>query len=269
MKKLFFISFFLGLYASLNATPPLDRYGGRYEVTPDTITGVHYKFYNEPNINDFEYRTIMEDIYAIWRSTSISECARYKAVNVLLELRLDPYITYSAGIYRSTIPFNINSLNVCTEGQEFYWNPNSYAVEAEEANFILSPMKIAFSTMASAGYYVYSPEVGSGSVSFVVNIESGSYILWARVLSVDGSHDSFYVSIDDNQEDIFDTSDNHWRPEWQWTAVNGRQGTAIPKTWDPRIFTLSKGKHKFTFRAREAGTGLDKIYITKDILFIP
>lgn len=118
IKKLFFIMFFLG-FVTAWAIPPLDRYGGHYEVNPDSTTGVHYKFYLEPNIGDFEYRAILQDIFTIWESTTISECSRWKVVNMLLEKRIDPYITYPTGVFRSTEPFKDSSLDVCLESQKF------------------------------------------------------------------------------------------------------------------------------------------------------
>ena len=93
----------------LKEIPPLDRYGGHYDTNPDKQTGVHYRFYKEPHINDFESRAIMEDIYTIINATGVlSECSRWKAFNLLLEMRADPYINYPAGVHRTS--FDMNSL---------------------------------------------------------------------------------------------------------------------------------------------------------------
>lgn len=107
MKKIRPLIVLLFLVAPLRAdTPPLDRYGGHYDVTADTATGIHYHFYAEPNINDFEYRAILTDIYTIWQASAPSDCAKLKVVNIILETRVDPYITYPPGVFRSTVPWN-------------------------------------------------------------------------------------------------------------------------------------------------------------------
>ena len=97
---------------------------------------------------------------------------------------------------------------------------------------------------------------------------SGAYLIWCRVLGPDGSHDSFFVSMDGGAEDVYDMAERTWSPQFQWTRVNGRNG-GDPLTLNPRTFALTAGVHTLTFRAREAGAVLDRLIVTADTSFVP
>lgn len=297
MKKVLIGLFLLATIATFaSATPPLDRYGGAFQVTPDTTTGVRYKYWVEPNPNEFEYRAMMDDIYAISKSTVISECSRLRIVNTLLEKRVDPYLKYPPGVFRSSIPFDENSLiylsttvavdmgrlstttvnasvpystiTICTEGHLFE-SFTSAPKEAELAT-LTPPMQALTDTQASGGYYVESFVNSSGTIAFNLVVPfDGTYTIWARVLSRNDGTDSFYVSVDTGTEDVYDTSDGTWSSNYQWTRVNGRNGTLVAGTLNPRTFNLSKGPHVITFRTREPYTGLDKIVITNEPSYVP
>lgn len=136
---LLFLISILSFYTPAQCVPPLDRYGGEYDVYPDSTTGVRYKFWTEPLINDFEYRSMMDNLFVVWgASNSISECDRWRMVNILLEKRIDPYITYPVGVFRSTVPFDELSVVYYSTG------------EAVSLNFIDSltvDTQVAFSTI--------------------------------------------------------------------------------------------------------------------------
>lgn len=114
----------------------IDRYGGQYNVVLDTSPYTfHYRFMVDPGqtgVNDFEYRSQMDDIYAIWNATtSISECDRWRTVNELLEKRVDPYITYPVGVFRSSIPFDSTSLvYYSTSDAVFFYLVSTSAVDS-------------------------------------------------------------------------------------------------------------------------------------------
>ncbi len=93
----------------------LDRYGGQYNVIPDTSPyEFHYRFYSDPGqtgVNDFEYRSQLDTITTIWKSTdTLSECSRWKAANLILETRMDIYMDYPPGVSRSSVPWDATSL---------------------------------------------------------------------------------------------------------------------------------------------------------------
>src|SRR6185295_8080507 len=96
--------------------------------------------------------------------------------------------------------------------------------------------------------------------------------LWCRVLSKNAGTDSFYVSADDEPEDVYDTV-RTYKNAWQWTEVNGRTGAMEDYTnafrLNPRIFDLNEGAHSLSFRGREQGTLLDALLLTNDRDFSP
>jgi hypothetical protein len=123
---------------------------------------------------------------------------------------------------------------------------------------------------AFAGKYITSAvaESGKGVWSFSVP-SAGTYVIWCRVKSPNASTDSFWVKMDSGAEDIYDTAEGTWQPGWQWTRVNGRNGTGVPLTLNPRTFSLAAGTHSLTLRTREAGTKADRVIVTNDLAFVP
>lgn len=109
----------------------------------------------------------------------------------------------------------------------------------------------------------------TGSATWTFNVPaSGQYVIWCRVIGSDGSHDSFFVSMDSGAEDVYDIAEGTWSPGFQWTRVNGRNG-GEPLTLNPRTFALAAGAHSLTFRAREPGAILDRLIVTADTTFVP
>ena len=111
-----------------------------------------------------------------------------------------------------------------------------------------------------------SSQQGTATVQFSVPV-GGNYIIWARNLSVDSGHDSFFVSMD-GSEVPYHTALETWSSNWQWTRVN--IGTSIGTVTDePRVFGLSSGTHTLVFRGREANCTLDQFIICNDLDFVP
>lgn len=123
-------------------------------------------------------------------------------------------------------------------------------VEAEAGN-IVAPM-------ANNGGVVSTSVDESGTVSFTFNIvQSGNYRLEADMVTTSDADNSLYVSGPDGGEDIFDSATplNH-----VWDNVSWRgSGTPTANQYDPKTWSLNAGSATFTFRGREAGTGLDKV----------
>ena len=138
------------------------------------------------------------------------------------------------------------------------------------AGMLVAPMVITTNTQTSALNYVSSPVAEQGSVTFMVNIPvAGVYDIWARVLSPSSASDSFYVSVDNGAEDVFDDAEGKWTNTWQWSAVNGRAGTGTPLTLNPRTFQLTPGTHTIKFRGREANATLNRVLISNDLSYVP
>ena len=68
-------------------------------------------------------------------------------------------------------------------------------------------------------------------------------------VAVDPEHDSFYAKTD-GPEDVFDDAENTWSPNWQWSVLNGRNGTGVPLTLDPRRLVHGRHQHVSVPRAR-------------------
>ncbi len=141
--------------------------------------------------------------------------------------------------------------------------------EAEDGQ-VSSPMTTANNAQASGGKYVKTSTKDSGSVAITFSVPTtGGYYVWAKTLSPDYAKDSFFVSIDGQNEDVYDTAENTWSSLFQWTRVNGRGGGNTPLALNPRVFNLTAGSHTITFRGRDVDTHLDKIYITNNMSNTP
>ncbi|HWH70636.1 MAG TPA: immunoglobulin domain-containing protein, partial [Candidatus Sulfotelmatobacter sp.] len=142
------------------------------------------------------------------------------------------------------------------------------ALEAEVAA-LTAPMAKYSDPLASRGQYISSLQAGAGSGAMVFNIPvTNRYVIWARVLAADASQNSSFVSVD-NVEDEFDAAEETLTNAWQWVRVNGRGGTGVPLTLNPRYFDLRAGAHSFVFRCDEAEAKLDRIIVTSDLTFTP
>ncbi len=143
------------------------------------------------------------------------------------------------------------------------------SLEAEDAALV-SPMEALRDYSASAQASIQSSQVQAGEAQFTVSLpEAGEYRIWCHVLGATSGSDSFFVSVDEGPEDIYDIAEGTWSDEWQWSLVNGRAGTGVPLTLSPRIFSLTAGVHTLRFRGRELGGRLDRISITARPEFVP
>ncbi len=148
--------------------------------------------------------------------------------------------------------------------------PGAFLAKIEaEAGQIEDPLKLGSDEEASGGYYVYSDVRDEGIVSFSVTaLEAGNYVVWTRILAPESGADSWFVWVDEGDEDVFDAAEKKWSPEYQWSVVNGRGGGA-PLTENPRIFEMEAGGHMIHFRSREEFSIIDKIIFTNDLDYVP
>ncbi len=138
-----------------------------------------------------------------------------------------------------------------------------------ESGVIAAPMAVANDSGAFGGKSIATPTTDSGSGAWTFSAPaSGTYYVWARVKAVNPERDSFYVKMDSGSEDVFDTTDGTWSPNWVWRRLNGRAGTGKALTLNPRTFSLSAGSHTLTFRGRETQTQLDRVIVTNDPAFV-
>lgn len=149
--------------------------------------------------------------------------------------------------------------------------PIQILLQAETAMLEL-PMMAKANNEAMNGQYVSSTNTDAGTAEFEFTVPFvDEFMIWARTMSQSDGQDSFYVSHNNQPEDVYDTV-RIWKNTWQWSAVNGRGGADKPfdKAWaiDPRVFVMF-GTNHITFRARETWTGLDAILVTNDDNLVP
>jgi len=92
----------------------IDRYGGQYDVVVNTSPYIfHYRLYKElgkTGVNEFELRSKLDAAKMIWESGILSECTKWRVINLILEKKMENYFTYPYGVYRDSVPFDENSL---------------------------------------------------------------------------------------------------------------------------------------------------------------
>ncbi len=113
-----------------------------------------------------------------------------------------------------------------------------------------------------------SDDAGSARWNFSVPA-SGSYYVWCRVLATSATTDSFFATPQGSGTDVYDLAEGSWSPDWQWSILNGRAGTGIPLTLDPRVVTLQAGSNWIEFGGREDASKIDRIIVTNDPDFVP
>ncbi len=135
-----------------------------------------------------------------------------------------------------------------------------------EAGRLIPPFCPGQHPAASGGTFVWMPaqpgERAASSIAsacYVVHIrQAGKYYLWGRVLSPTPENDSFYVKCRRGDEVLMDTT--AWplgvHKQWTWTRFNGERGKeALP-------LSLPAGEINLELRVREAGTKIDRLYLS-------
>ena len=132
-----------------------------------------------------------------------------------------------------------------------------------EAGTLAPPMVHGEDVLASACGYTYSPVNSAGAVTLTITVPlEGAYYLWARVMGLSFSSNSFYVAMDNSPEIHYEIPqfDGQWT--WGWHQVR----TDIQP--DGR-YLLGAGEHTLRFRAREADARLDAVLLTADPAYVP
>ncbi len=111
-----------------------------------------------------------------------------------------------------------------------------------------------------AGNSIDAPSTDSGTyVVFNVNASAGRYDIHGLVNAPTSGDDSFWVRVNDGPW-------SRWNQIAQsnvfvWDKVHNQVGSASPVEV---VFDLVEGNNRIEFAPREDGTGLDKLYITKN-----
>ncbi|MBI5684777.1 MAG: hypothetical protein HZC54_06830 [Verrucomicrobia bacterium] len=135
-----------------------------------------------------------------------------------------------------------------------------------EAGEVIPPMSCGEDSAASGSLFVWMPakpgERASsrvGSATWELRVEkAGRYYLWARVLAPTPENDSFYLRAFTDDAEIIEptTWPTGTRKQWQWIRVTPeRMKSPVP-------LTLPAGPVSLQLRVREAGTKIDRLFLT-------
>ncbi len=147
-------------------------------------------------------------------------------------------------------------------------------LEAEEGD-LFYPMEIGDDGSASAGGFVWAGEDAGDTVVATLSQEgcaeyrfsvpeNGDYVIWGRELSTDSASDSFFVSVD-GQEDIVWHTKIGENGDWTWDVVSVRNYSDPRDPSNPKHFYLTAGEHTLRISLREDGTKIDKLLITNQV----
>lgn len=141
--------------------------------------------------------------------------------------------------------------------------PPLWEQEAETGT-LTGPMVIGSDAAASGGRYIhstataYTPNPAAGTATFQFRVEeAGVYYLWARVMGLDGTRNSFWFSLDGGADQLFEVQSFAGRWQWGWQRTPGQP------------YTLAPGTHTVRFMAREPRARLDKLALAADPYFHP
>ncbi len=138
----------------------------------------------------------------------------------------------------------------------------NWTTEAEQGALV-SPMAPQFGAYALGCTYIattataYAPDparAGAAAYAFTAPVD-GTYYAWARVVGVDGTHNSFWVAMDGDADAVFEVALKSG--QWSWQQVPG-QG-----------YALAAGAHTLRFSGREPLTQLDALWLTNNPYFRP
>lgn len=168
-------------------------------------------------------------------------------------------------------------------GQVTVSSPRADAVylwyEAEHG-ILEEPMQIGNHEKASDSAFVWVPEGpgndaptgGDGFVEYVFDVPSaGDYVIWGRTLTPNIKDNSFYVSLNGQQEAWWELPRPYKRPKtqrWSWDPISSRDPVTRVMA-NPVLFKMNQGRNTLRLRVREDGTRLDGLLVTNDLSFKP
>jgi hypothetical protein len=143
-------------------------------------------------------------------------------------------------------------------GKDVYWEA--------EAGDVTPPMSCGEDSAASDNLFVWmlarpgeraSSRLGSATWEMRVE-EAGPYYLWGRVLAPTPENDSFYLHVFNDDGELIEptTWPTGTHKQWKWIRVT------LEKTKPPMPISLPAGTVNLQIRVREAGTKIDRLFLT-------
>ncbi|MBD3292843.1 MAG: hypothetical protein GF393_07975 [Armatimonadia bacterium] len=147
--------------------------------------------------------------------------------------------------------------------QDADWTYHRLGAEGAELE---PPMVFVADESAESGGYAHVPDdysdakyVEEGRATFTFDVpKAGVYTLWARTMGLDGKSDSFFVALDEGEEEQWHIPRGGEAPQWRWATVS----MLAP-------VRLDAGEHTLHIRSREDGARIDTIIVTDDPFFTP
>ena len=136
-----------------------------------------------------------------------------------------------------------------------------------ESGYAVPPFAIGEDPKASGGKFAWCPgEPGAhgragGRLLWKIGLDNArEYHLWGRVLAPTSSDDSFYLTVFDDRGQPLKNVEWHTggHRSWEWTPLT--DGPARR----PAALTLPEGTVRLEVRAREDGTKIDRLFLTRD-----
>jgi len=133
-------------------------------------------------------------------------------------------------------------------------------IEAEQGA-VEAPLNLHDDDAAFGSQYITSNQHYQGQVTYTFDVPAdGVYKIWARYIAPDGGKNSFFVTLDDTTEKIWDLTP--LSTQWRWGEITGR-GEGVLR------YNLEAGEHHLLIRTRERLSALDKLIITSDDALVP
>ncbi|MBD3267046.1 hypothetical protein GF373_10295 [bacterium] len=134
-------------------------------------------------------------------------------------------------------------------------------IEAE-AGLVIPPFHVEKGKAASGGEYIKARSGGNiGAIRVPLRMpRAGKYYLWGRVFAPSKTTDSFFARVMQNNRVIIPAGEWHTGndQQWRWAQIELRGHE------NPATFALPKGELELQLRGREAGTSIDRLFITNN-----
>ncbi len=133
-------------------------------------------------------------------------------------------------------------------------------IDAEDGD-LSGTMVIAKDAKASGGQYIWTTKGGDGAAEYSFRIDNpGEYAIWGLVSAATKSRNSFFISVDDRPDEIWDLPISS---PWIWDQYWARGAS------EPTTVYFSAGTHTLRISRRETRAKIDQIIITDNLVAPP